>query len=132
MKSEPQCHHLQDCLHTKSCSYDTRLLKALNTVCHSSDNLTDIKIHFICLISVQLHQHEKQTYIRDYMCEFLNLVRPVVCITLQDIKLHTFVKYCLSESLPQLTLSNAQCLILLDQQYKGFMIKLLYIFTYLI
>ena len=66
------------------------------------------------------------------MCEFLNLVRPVVCIVLQDIKLCTFVKYCLSKSLSSPALLNTQCLILLDQQYKSFVIKLLYTFTYLI
>ena len=66
------------------------------------------------------------------MCEFLNLVESVVCIVLQDIKLCTFVEYSLGESLPPLTLLNTQHLVLLDQQYKSFMIKLLYIFTYLI
>ena len=55
MKSESQCHHLQNCLHVKSCSYDTELLKALNTVCHSLSNLMSIKIYFICLISVWLY-----------------------------------------------------------------------------
>ena len=48
------------------------------------------------------------------MCEFLNLIEPVVYITLQDIKLRTFVKYCLSESLFLSALSNVQHLILLD------------------
>ena len=66
------------------------------------------------------------------MCEFLNLIEPVVCIVLQNIKLRTFVKYCLSKSLPPPALLNVQHLVLLDQQYKDFMIKLLYIFTYLI
>ena len=116
----------------KSCDYDTKLLKALNAICHSLSNLISIKIHFICLILIQLHQYEKQIYIRDYMCEFLNLIRSVICIVLQNIKLHTFVKYCLSESLLSSALSNTQHLILLNQQYKNFMIKLLYIFTYLI
>ena len=132
MESESQCHHLQDCLHTKSCSYDTRLSEAHNTICCSSNNLTDIKIHFTCLVPVWLHQHKKQTYIRSYMCEFLDLVRLVVCIVLQDTKLCTFVKYCLIESLSPPALSNMQHMILLDQQYKSFMIKLLYTFTYLI
>ena len=66
------------------------------------------------------------------MCEFLDLVRPVVCIALQDTKFHTFVKYCLSESLSSPALLNMQCLVLLDWQYKSFAIKLLYAFTYLI
>ena len=55
MEPEPQYHHLQDCLHVKSCSYDTELSEALNTVCCSSDNLTGIKIHFICLVPIWLY-----------------------------------------------------------------------------
>ena len=132
MEPEPQHHHLQDCLHVKSCSYDTEFLKALNIICCSLSNLTGIKIHFTCLVLIWLHQHKKQTYIRSYMCEFLNLVEPVVCIALQNTKLCTFVEYSLSESLPLPALLNTQHLILLNQQYKGFMIKLLYTFTYLI
>ena len=59
MKSESQHHYLQNCLHVKSCDYDTGLLKALNTICCSLSNLTGTKIHFTCLIPIQLHQHKK-------------------------------------------------------------------------
>ena len=59
MKLKSQHHHLQNCLHVKSCSYDTGLLKALNIICCSLSNLMSIKIHFTCLISVWLYQHEK-------------------------------------------------------------------------
>ena len=132
MKLKLSHHCLWDCSHVNTSDYDAKLLKALNTICHSLSNLTDIKLHIIYLVSLWLYQYQQQIYIRDYMCEFLNLVTPVVCIILQNIKLCVFIEYCLGESLPSPALSNTQHLILLNQQYKSFIIKLLYVFNYLI